>query len=66
MGGRGCGEEDDDEDEKRREERAIRCLVLTDFCRLIPPDPPCYCIRPGSFFGLISSASILRQSIYSN
>lgn len=35
-------------------------------CRRIPPDPPSYCIRPGSFYGLISSASILRQSIYSN
>jgi len=36
-----CGEEEDEEDEeRRRKEGEIRCLVLTDFCRLIPPDPP--------------------------
>jgi hypothetical protein len=67
MRGTGCREEDEEEDEEeRRKERTVRCLVLTDFCRLIPPDPPWYCIRTGSFFGLISSASILRQGIYSN
>lgn len=48
------------------EEEVKREIVLTDFHRLIPPDPPHYCIRPGSFFGLIASASILRWWIYSN
>jgi hypothetical protein len=54
-GGVGGGEEEGGASEGR--------LVLTDFCRLIPPDPPRYCIRPGSFFGLIASASILQWSL---
>jgi hypothetical protein len=54
--GRG-GEEEEEGANKER----FGTLVLTDFCRLIPPDPPHYCFRPGSFFGLIGSASILQR-----
>jgi hypothetical protein len=60
------GEEEEEGTRKEQVKREIGCLVLTDFCRLIPPDPPHYCIRPGSFFGLIASASILQRWIYSN
>lgn len=63
--GRGGGGAEEEE-ERRRREQVKREIVLTDFCRLIPPDPPHYCIRPGSFFGLIASASILQWWIYSN
>lgn len=58
----------DEEEERRREQvkREIGCLVLTDFYRLIPPDPPHYCFRSGSFFGLIAFASILQWWFYSN
>ena len=61
-------EEVEKEVERRREQvkREIGSLVLTDFCRLIPPDPPHYCIRSGSFFGLIASTSILQRWVYSN
>jgi hypothetical protein len=55
----GGGGGDGEDEERRRKDQIIGCFVLTDFCRLMPPDPPHNCIRPGSFFGLIGSASIV-------
>jgi hypothetical protein len=59
-----------EEEEERRgeeEERAsVNKIVLTDFSPANSARSPSYCIRPGSFFGLIASASILRWWIYSN
>ena len=56
--GIGGGEEEEEEEEEgmakaRRDE--ARQVLLTDFCRLIPPDPPY-----GSFFGFPSSRFIIN------
>jgi len=55
--GIGGGEEEEEEEEgmaKARRDEA-RQVLLTDFCRLIPPDPPY-----GSFFGFPSSRFIIN------